>query len=168
MNKRIICLLVLLLISLLEQQILVYAQEGEKEPKSQFLQRREVSPPRPPEIGFLAFIRLFIALIVILGLIYAAVYLMRRFWSRQITQPSTSNLFSILGVLHLSPKKTIYMIGMPGRILILGVSENRIEMLSEITDQEEIELIKSSAGDVTSFSFLSHLKRWSGKIGKGI
>lgn len=170
MRGRVFCLLALLLILLLEQHGVILAQEdrNESEPKSQFLLRREASPPRPPEIGFLAFVRLFVALIIILGMIYAAVYVMRRFWARQTTQPSSSNLFSVLGRLHLGPKKAIYMIEIPGRILIIGVTESRMEMLGEITDQDEIELIKSSAGDITPLPFLSHLKRWSNRIGKGV
>jgi flagellar biogenesis protein FliO len=54
-----------------------------------------------------------------------------------------SNVFGkVLGILPLDSKRCIYLVDIMGKVLILGVTESNISLLSEITDKATIDSLR--------------------------
>lgn len=103
-----------------------------------------------------ALMQLVIALFVIVIVIVAVIWIMRvLLFRRGMLKPE---VLKILGQTHLSPKQSIFLVEMPGRILIIGATQNNISLLTEVKDEETIETIKER---VPSGTFSSMLKKES-------
>lgn len=99
------------------------------------------------------------SLVIIILLIFGILYLFKKYIYKDYGIKGTPNNIKILTHLILQPKKIIYFIKVFDKILILGVSENNINILSEITDISEIDkfqdsLNKSNAGKKDFFEYL--------------
>lgn len=76
-----------------------------------------------------------------------------------------SNVFGkVLGVLPLDNRRMIYLVDVMGKVLILGVTENNINMLGEVTDKDTLDALrlqneKPLPGMERLFSFLRHSTR---------
>lgn len=55
-------------------------------------------------------------------------------------------LVNVLGTGFLGPKKNIVLVEVAGEVLVLGMSQDHITLLTNITDPEKIEEIKSTGG----------------------
>jgi flagellar protein FliO/FliZ len=70
------------------------------------------------------------------------------------------NVFGkVLGILPLDNKRLIYLVDIMGRVLILGVADNSISLLCEITDKDTLDTLrlqyeKPAPGMEKLFSFL--------------
>jgi flagellar biogenesis protein FliO len=53
---------------------------------------------------------------------------------------------NVLGSGFLGPKKNIVLVEVAGEVLVLGMSQDNISLLTNITDPEKIEEIKSKGG----------------------
>lgn len=87
--------------------------------------------------------RVVFSLVLIIGLIYFVMYLLRRASSNGKKSFIDKNMFSILGQLHLAPKKSIYLVRAGEKVLVLGVG-NEIHLLLVIENEE---IIKSLEGE---------------------
>jgi len=73
-----------------------------------------------------------LALILILGVILLAYYLLKKFGPKLgIGMPGRSDKLVFLGHLPLGPKKNVVMVRFLNRILLLGVTEHSINYLTE-------------------------------------
>jgi len=74
-----------------------------------------------------------------------------------------SQAIEVLGKAHLAPKQAIYLAKVGARILVLGVAEQSINVLTEIHDPEEINNLKAQAAqgkvDSVTTAFKSIFKR---------
>ncbi len=73
-----------------------------------------------------------IALLLLLGVILLAYYLLKKFGPRLgIRAPGRSDKLAFLGHLPLGPKKNVVMVRFLNRVLLLGVTEHSINYLTE-------------------------------------
>jgi flagellar biosynthetic protein FliO len=79
-----------------------------------------------PSIGQLAG-----ALVLVLVLIWGTMWLARRVMKGSWSGRSDSNI-SVLERVHLAPKKSIEIVSVGNRILLLGVTEGQIGLLTEL------------------------------------
>lgn len=102
------------------------------------------------------------ALGVVLGGLLVAFYLMKRFLKRDALG-SQGRLIRIIASQYLGIKKNIAMVEVPGSILVVGVSNDKISLLTKIEDQAILESIRQqSAGVAPSFS--EHLQRLTSRF----
>jgi flagellar protein FliO/FliZ len=99
------------------------------------------------------------SLVLIFVLIFGILFLFKKYIYKDYGIKGTPNNIKILTHLILQPKKVIYFIKVFDKILVLGVSDNNINMLTEITDSNEIEkfqesLYKPSSGKKDFFEYL--------------
>ncbi|MDI6703087.1 MAG: flagellar biosynthetic protein FliO [bacterium] len=98
-----------------------------------------------------------------LGLITSVIYLIFRFFMKgRAFFPFTSSSFiQVMGVAPLAPNKYIQLVEVANKILILGISGENINLLSEIKEKEVIDLIKTHGSrelGKEKTSFTHHLK----------
>lgn len=70
-------------------------------------------------------------LCLILGAIFLAVWLLRRYGPASIARTKGPDNPSLIGRLMLGPKQSVCVVRVHGRNLVLGVTENRINLLAE-------------------------------------
>jgi flagellar protein FliO/FliZ len=75
--------------------------------------------------------RLGLTLVAVLGLIWITMWLARRVLKGRIAGRGESGL-RVRERLFLAPKKSIEIVSVGGRMLVLGVTENQISMLTEL------------------------------------
>jgi len=117
--------------------------------------------PITPGSTILGILKLVVSLVVIIILIYVVLFLIKKGMSSRQMLATSGQAFNVLSQLHLSPKKSLCMVEIPGRIFILGITDGNINLLTEISDQESMELIRDSIYKPESMpsSFLRQFKR---------
>ncbi|HVP37084.1 MAG TPA: flagellar biosynthetic protein FliO [Terriglobales bacterium] len=85
-----------------------------------------------PDVGTGSLIiRLFLSLVLIIGLIYLSLFLLKKS-SLGIRKNRTGELIQVLERCYVSPKKGIFIVKIGSKVLALGVTEAHINLLSEI------------------------------------
>ena len=79
--------------------------------------------------------------LVVIGLLILFLHLLRKVVSRPVGTASAGEHFQVLQQFHLGPKKSISLVRICDRLLLLGVTEATITSLLEITGEEEVERI---------------------------
>jgi flagellar protein FliO/FliZ len=101
-----------------------------------------------------SFLKMLFALAVVLGVMLGALYLLKRIAGRNLAGGPES-LIQILSTRHLGPKSSITMVDVAGRIIVLGVTANAINLLGEFEDEQITAMIRdrsrapAGAGRVT-------------------
>ncbi len=103
-------------------------------------------------------IKMFSALLLVLGIFMGSFYLLRRFLKRDVTGPG-QKIIRIIDRSYIGVKKSVTLVEVPGKILVLGVTSDRISLLTRIEDPDSIEQIKESSVSGAPLSFSNHLSR---------
>lgn len=159
-----------------------FAQDaGEKTEKSESLDgkvEQKKEPERAPGEGFgeedfrpkvedESMGWLMFRMIFVLGLLAAGFYMFVRFIQQKSgIQISGQNVIQVLSVSPLGPGKTLHVVDMAGKVFLLGVSENNINLLTEIKDKDEIDrirLMSSRSAPVSGRGFQEILTEQIGK-----
>jgi len=97
------------------------------------------------------------ALAIVLGGLLVVFYLMKRFVRRDAGGPGNP-LIRVIASQYLGVKKNIALVEVPGTVLVLGISNDNIQLLTKIEDQLVIEAIRQEKSRLTP-SFSEHLQR---------
>lgn len=89
-----------------------------------------------------------IKLAFVIGLIYAAIWALRRYVYRGRSTLSDKRPVSILGSLNLSPNRTVYVLSVGRKVIVVGATQNQLSTLTEITDPEALEELHEQAVDL--------------------
>jgi flagellar biogenesis protein FliO len=115
----------------------------------------ETSTPSPSIFG--TFLRLVLALGLTAGLIFVTVWGLKLVWEKRGLAGATDETkpIKILTSSYLAPRKSIHLVEVGKRVLVLGVGNDEINRLDVITDPEEIEMIHQA----TQIGFPNVLER---------
>ena len=102
------------------------------------------------------------ALAVVVGALLVAFYLMRRFLKRDAGGSGTP-LIRVIANQYIGIKKNIALVEVPGTVLVLGISNERINLLTKIEDRSVLDGIKEHAPR-HAVSFSDHLQRLTTRI----
>jgi len=105
-------------------------------------------------------LRMFAALIVILGGLITVLYCVKR-RSRGGPAGPSAKLVRILGNTYLGLKKHISLVEVPGAILVLGITNDNISLLARIDDEALMAKIRGYQGDPMAPSFSEQLRKFS-------
>ena len=98
-------------------------------------------PSQVPGMGE-AFIKIGSALMIVLALILAISYGAKKFLGVAEGGLGTKKQMKILSSHFIGVKKNVTIIEVAGEVLVLGVTNNNVNLLARYTDPEKIELIK--------------------------
>lgn len=106
-------------------------------------------------------LRVMTSLIIILVLLFGLSYVLQR------RVGLSANVFGkVLGVLPLDGRRFIYLVDVMGRVLVLGVSEQNISFLCELTDKMSVDALRlqsQSSGIPSLEKFFPFLRRRDGE-----
>ena len=114
-----------------------------------------------PDVISTAF-QMFTALGIVLGGLLVVFYLMKRFFKKDVGG-SKEQLIRVVASQYIGIKKNIALVEVPGAILVLGVSNDNISLLTKIEDKSILESIRLEATRMTP-SFSDHLQRLTAKF----
>jgi len=102
----------------------------------------EKEAPAKKEIGLTAYesFRVLFSLALVVGLIWGLSVLLKRFITVK-GLASSSESVKVLYTLSLTPTRTLYLVRLSNRILLIGAGEGGLRTLAEITDREEVSTI---------------------------
>ena len=114
-----------------------------------------------PDIVSTAF-QMLTALGIVLGGLLVAFYFMKRFLKRDIGG-SKEQLIKVIASQYIGIKKNISLIEIPGSILVVGVSNDNISLLTKIEDKVVLDVLRQENSRITP-SFSDHLQRLTGRF----
>lgn len=91
--------------------------------------------------------KMFSMLAVVLAVMFFIFYLFKKFVLKNGLLGAGGKWVKVLATGMLAPKKSIALVEVAGEILVLGISQNHIALLSTIRDEEKIQKMKSENGN---------------------
>ena len=85
-------------------------------------------------------------LALVLGIMFLLFFGFKKYVLKNTMFGGGGKLVNVLGSGFLGPKKNIVLVEVAGEVLVLGMSQDNISLLTNITDPEKIEEIKSKGG----------------------
>ena len=108
-------------------------------------------------------LKMITALVIVLGGLLIVFYFLRRILKRDIGGPS-EKLIRVLSSSYIGVKKNIFLIEVPGSILVLGVTSDNIRLLTKIEDEEILNRFKRPEEGKKTTSFSDQLNKLSSRF----
>lgn len=96
---------------------------------------------------FWAILKMIFMLGVVVALIFGTVWLLKKI-SPQFNRTSSANIIKILSISYLGPKRALVLVEILDRIMLVGVTECDIRLITEFIDPEEIARLRTMTGKV--------------------
>ncbi|MDO5554545.1 MAG: flagellar biosynthetic protein FliO [Planctomycetia bacterium] len=94
---------------------------------------------------FAALMKIFFSLALVLALFFALAWFLKKF-SPHSTSALPRELLSIVGQTTLTSRHRLFLVRFSTKLVLLAVSADQVEVLSEITDSQEVASILSQLG----------------------
>lgn len=113
-------------------------------------------------IGFGDIAQIFLILLILVGVMYSLLYLVKKYLFTYDKKSSGSFKMNVIATQMLMPKKFVSVVRIKDKLYILGVSDNSISLLDKKDfDPDEIEFMNGQQTEGTNF--LDVLKKSMGK-----
>ena len=126
------------------------------------------TPELPDASGGIALgslvIRAILSLGLVVALIYGAVFLLRRIMDRR-QRLGGGGLIRVLGSVFIGPKQGVYLLDVLDRVLVVGVTDTSMVLLSEITDPSVVQSVECAGAVPGDETFLGHLRSLMERFG---
>ena len=155
MKKR--CLLLILLIFVITSSKVYGADETEKAGDVREVstaERDTIGVPSP--INFPKAAKLLKSTGIIIVIIVVTVYLLRKKLGINTSLNKKRRYVHIVDTVSLGSKKHVHLIKLPGKLLLVGATNERIQALAEITEKEVVESVDT---EMSSSEFMRFFKR---------
>ncbi len=87
-------------------------------------------------------VKIYGTLFVVLALLFIIVYFVKNYFFKGITALHGEKLVDVIATNHIGAKKAISLVEVAGELIVLGISNNHISMLTRIEDEETIKKLK--------------------------
>ncbi len=91
-------------------------------------------------------VKTFLSFALILFLMAVLFYALKKFYPNVSGSSEQSFIMQVYGKLQIQPRKSIYIVRVLNKVLVLGVSENSINVLSELNEPEMIKILEEISG----------------------
>jgi flagellar protein FliO/FliZ len=93
---------------------------------------------------FWSFLKMISALAIILGLLIGSTYFFKRFMKDAVMSTDQGEMISVIATRYLGPKSSIMLVDIVGQVVAIGISNNQITMLTDISDPASLERLKQN------------------------
>ena len=111
-------------------------------------------------------IKMLSALGIVLGGMLLLFYFMKRYMKRDFSG-SKGKLIRVLASSYIGVEKHISLIEVPGSVLVVGITNDRISLLDKIEDDITLDKLKPTDENGNQASFSDHLQKISSKLKPG-
>ncbi len=99
-----------------------------------------------------SFLSMLFTLALILGLLFAAVYFLKRFFPDSTLRFSDNKIINIVSTRYINRKNSILIVEILGKVVVIGASENQLSYLTEISEENALKRIAAlKAGGAPPF-----------------
>lgn len=109
-------------------------------------------------------LKLFSALVVVVAAIYAGIFLLKRLMGKKYSGNRQSNLLEVIETTYIAPKKSVSLLRVADKSVLVGTSENQITVLTELDSEETRRVLATVATEVETENFGNLLKHATNKI----
>lgn len=109
-------------------------------PENAYLHYQE---PQPVGASIFSTIAYIVTLLLTIGLVIVLAYFSSKYLGRKLSGFTASGSLRILATYSLGHNRAIYVVDLWEKILVLGVTENQINLLQEITNAQVMEKLRS-------------------------
>jgi flagellar biosynthetic protein FliO len=88
---------------------------------------------------FPALLKMFFALAIVIGLLVATMYVLRKYLSHSPSGSWDGSLIQIIATRYLGPKCSILMVEVLGKVIVLGLASGQMTVLTTINDECALE-----------------------------
>ena len=108
-----------------------------------------------PFVGYKEYTRVISTLLVVIALIIATFYVLRKKFGVRANIGRRGKLIQVVDHTPMGMKKSVTLVKVPGKHLLLGLTSDRIELITEIADED----IADSSEPVNKKEFLNLVKK---------
>lgn len=101
--------------------------------------------PKPSQMSWWSTLAYFISLVAVFAFVVVMAYFASRFLSGHFQKQANAGGGRLMEHLPLGPNKSVCIVELAGRVLMLGVTDHQISLLGEIDDPEEIDRLRRQA-----------------------
>ncbi len=92
------------------------------------------------EVSFFpAILKMFFALAIVIGLLVATMYVLRRYLGNAPSGSRDGSLIQIVATRYLGPKSSIMVVEVLGKVIVLGLTGGQMTVLTTIDDESALE-----------------------------
>jgi len=91
-------------------------------------------------------IKTFSTLAIMLAVILIGFYLVKRFWPKGSGFMNAHQWVKVITATSIAPKKMISLVEVGDEILVLGLTDSHISLLTKVTDEQMIHSLRASQG----------------------
>jgi flagellar protein FliO/FliZ len=88
---------------------------------------------------FSSFIKMISALAVVLGIMIAAMYFVKKYMKGAGTGMDDGKYIKIISTRYIGPKSSIMLVDVLNSIIVIGIANNQITMLTTISDPKSLD-----------------------------
>ncbi|UCE25060.1 MAG: flagellar biosynthetic protein FliO [Candidatus Zixiibacteriota bacterium] len=104
------------------------------------------------------------ALAIVVACIYVGIYLLKRLMGRKYSGNRQNNLLEVLETTYVAPKKSVSLLRVADKAVLVGMSENHITVLTELDAAQTREVLAAIEPERETESFRNVLKTATDKI----
>jgi flagellar biosynthetic protein FliO len=104
------------------------------------------------------------ALVIVIVAIYAGVYLLKRMMGKKYTGNRQTNILEVIETTYVAPKKSVTLLRVAEKSVLVGMSENQITVLTELDSDQTREVLASIKREPATESFGNVFKTATDKI----
>jgi flagellar protein FliO/FliZ len=105
-------------------------------------------------------VKMFLVLGILLGGLIVSLYLVKKLTGRKGSQ-SKGRLIRVLANSYVGVKKSISLVEVPGAVLVLGITSDRINLLAKIEDADTLQGLTTPENEPMRWSFSDHIQKMS-------
>lgn len=109
-------------------------------------------------------VRMVGSLAVVLGLVYLATHLSRRWFPGGSGRPGRQSQIRVVETRHLAPKKSLLLVEVAGEYLLLSNGSDGLTLIKQIDMLEEIEVIEVFGTEPRKGAFQEKLEALLGRV----
>lgn len=81
------------------------------------------------------------ALILVIGCIYGGLFMLKKTMGKKYSNNRTNNNLEIIETTHIAPKKTLTLVRVADKAVLVGTTENNMSVLTELDETKTAELL---------------------------
>ena len=91
-------------------------------------------------------IKIFSALAIVIGIMMVSLYVAKKLMRRGEGRVDGGDVIKVLSTRHVGPKSSVMLIEVLGRVLVVGLSQQSLSLLTSIDDQQSLERLRPNYG----------------------
>lgn len=124
----------------------------------------DVNPPQQPDLNVIgdtwSLTMMVLKMCLTLGAVCVLAFLVLRYGLPRLTGLQTQgNLVRVVTRFPLEPQKSLYIVEVAGKSLLLGVTSDRIDLLTQLDGEQIEQLLEQESAKTPRLEFSKYLRR---------